>query len=114
MNDRDKYKINFSGSTVGNAGFDPVLERVLEGLGFMSVAQLYGAMLASPDAFRELLKDYNVTYECMEKSILEQLTDQEKAELSERIDKRYSMGQNLGNGPKDTGRTVIRREPKSS
>lgn len=107
----DRYKVKTSGTMVSQAGLDPRLERVLTGLGLLSVPQLFSAMQAAPEAFRELLKDFNVSYEEMTKIVSEALSVEERQRLTNVSQTDYSMG-HLGVPPPSTGRNVIRRNEK--
>lgn len=106
----DRYKIRTSGALVSKSGLDPRLERVLSGLGLVTVAQLYAAMKSAPEAFQELLKDYDISFEDLSQLVVSELSEEDRVRLASVLGVEYGMGQ-LG-APPASGRNVIRRNEK--
>lgn len=106
----ERYKLNTTGLHLTDAGVDPRLERVMTGLGMLTTTQLYGAMVASPDAFKQLLQDYDISYSDLCSLLEKYLSEEDRKRFAGQPVVEYGMGQ-LGTPP-STGRTVIRRDQK--
>lgn len=106
----DRYKIRTLGALVSKSGLDPRLEKVLAGLGMLTVAQLYAAMKSAPEAFQELVKDYDISFEDLSLLVAKELPEEDRARLAAAPSGEFGMGQ-LGSAPK-TGRNIIRRSEK--